>query len=245
MAAVRLSKLRRPDGSPIAVKAARVGHTDARFPPPSANTRVTSGTARNPQTGRHEAWLESSGAGGMNRARWTLRADGILRLDYGYALEGDVLFHGVTFDAPAITSFRRLAQGPYRAWKNRLRGTTLGVYETSRDLRRPGGPWDYPEFEGYYAGLRWASFATPGGAWTVTSGSSDLYLCVGTPPVGHANTTVPFPAGDVSFLHAVPAIGSKFVTPENTGPASQPSRASGLYNGTLFFQAGDARHPSR
>ena len=54
-------------------------------------------------------------------------------------------------------------------------------------------------------------------------------------------TTVDFPAGDLSFLHAIPAMGSKFVTPEKTGPASQPAKASGTYSGSLAFGFGETQ----
>jgi hypothetical protein len=63
---------------------------------------------------------------------------------------------------------------------------------------------------------------------------------VGTPRISHQNTTPDFPAGDLSVLHAIPAIGSKFITPEKTGPASQPAKAAGRYEGSLIFNFGKA-----
>jgi hypothetical protein len=228
VAAIRVSQPRNDIGRPLAVKAIRAGFQAERYPAPATPATVTTGTGRDPRTGRPVAWLESRG-GGFERLRWTLHGNGSLQLDYGYALRGDFLYHGITFDqAPGATTVRTLAEGPYRVWQNRLRGTQLGVH---RRVAAAG----VPEFEGYFAGLRWASFDSGAGGWAVTSASPDVYLRIGTPLVDHPNTSAPFPPGDLSFLHVVPAMGSKFVTPENTGPASQPAMAEGSYGGTLFF----------
>ena len=54
-----------------------------------------------------------------------------------------------------------------------------------------------------------------------------------------------FPAGDLSFLHAIPGMGSKFKTPEVSGPSAQPVKASGTYKGTLMFVPGEAPGSSK
>ena len=187
------------------------------------------------------AWIESTGASGLDRFRWTLQADGALRLNYAYKLDGEFSYHGITFDLPEeqLNTLRWLGEGPFRVWQNRLRGTVLGVHQIARHDTQPGETWDYPEFEGYFAGLRWARLDTASGPVTVTSAQPETYLRVGTPRISHSSTTVPFPTGDISFLRAIPAIGSKFKTPEQTGPASQLSRASGDYDGALTFRFGN------
>jgi hypothetical protein len=58
--------------------------------------------------------------------------------------------------------------------------------------------------------------------------------------VSHINTTVAFPVGCLSILHAIPAIGLKFVTAERTGPLSQPAKASGSCSGSVTFVLGAA-----
>jgi len=246
--AVRLSNARRANGQPIAVTSVRLGYAAGRFPAaPAATAVVTSGTERDARTGETVAWVESRGGSGLDRFRWTLSGDGSLRLDYGYSLTGEFLYHGITFDHPEerMTSLRWLGDGPYRVWQNRLRGTRLGVHETARNDIQPGEAWNYPEFQGCFAGLRWARLDTASGPLTITSASADVYLRVGTPPISHQNTTVEFPAGDVSILHAIPAIGSKFVAPDKSGPAGSPARASGSYSGTLVFSFGDTPRSSR
>ncbi|ESQ87365.1 hypothetical protein ABAC460_20285 [Asticcacaulis sp. AC460] len=228
VSAVRYTRPLSDAGRAVPVKTVRLGFEADRFPAPAGPAIVTTGTANG------EAWLEARG-GGLD-ARWTLRRDGSLKLDYSYSLEGTFLYHGITFDEPEgnITSVRSLGRGPYRVWQNRLRGPELGVREAAFSVDRPGAAI-YPEFQGYFAGLRWARFNTASGAWTVNSASDDVYLRIGTPQLGHINTSPDFPAGDISFLAAIPAMGSKFVTPENTGPASQPAQASGTYSGSLVF----------
>ena len=239
IAAVRLSTFRRSDGQPVKITRLRAGYQAARYPVDSATPpKIATGTTRDPQTGAMTAWLESTGAAGLDRFRWTLSADGALRLDYAYTLNGEFSYHGITFDQPEeqLTSLRWLGEGPYRAWQNRLRGTTLGVHEIARNDIQPGEAWGYPEFQGCFAGLRWARLATTAGSLTVTSAQPDTSLRVGTPRISHINTTVAFPAGDISFLRAIPPIGSKFVTPERTGPASAWAKASGNYADTLTFR---------
>jgi hypothetical protein len=230
VAAVRYSTPLSNSGRAITPKTMRIGYEADRFPPPPAPAVITTGTERG------QAWLEATSASGLDRFRWTLRADGSLKLDYSYTLTGEYIYHGISFDHPeaGIRSIRSLGKGPYRVWQNRLRGPELGVREAARSIDRPGVAV-YPEFQGYFAGLRWARFNTDAGPWLVSASSDQTYLRIGTPQLGHGNTSPEFPSGDISFMRAIPAMGSKFVTPENTGPSSQPSEATGTYSGSLLF----------
>ncbi|MCX6895613.1 MAG: DUF4981 domain-containing protein [Verrucomicrobia bacterium] len=241
--AVRISNPRRHDGQSLAIKSVRLGYAAAAYPiETTAPATVTTGNSKDSETGKPVAWLESRGAAGLNHFRWSLSGDGDLRLDYDYTLNGDFLHHGISFDLPAtqMKSLRWLGDGPYRVWQNRLRGTWLGIHETACNDTQTGESWGYPEFQGIFAGLRWANLETPAGRLTVASASPDVYLRVGTPRISHANTTVVFPTGDLSFLHAIPAMGSKVNLPERSGPTGQPAKASGDYRGTLTFTFGSA-----
>jgi hypothetical protein len=162
-------------------------------------------------------------------------------LAYGYQVDGEFTYHGVTFDQPPgeIKSLRRLGEGPSRVWQNRLRGTTLGVYDVANHDVQPGESWDYPEFEGYFAGVRWARFATTAGAFSLEPGRADTFLRVGTPRISHPSTTIDFPAGEISLLQAIPAIGSKGKPAEQAGPQSQWAKAAGRYAGSAVFRFGD------
>ncbi len=234
VAAVRVSNLHHSDGSPAPLKAMRIGHAPGRFPAEaSGNVTVTTGTDV------EGAWLESRG-GNVN-FRWLLGDGGALRLEYDYALEGSFIYHGITFDhdEAAMKSLRWLGEGPYRVWQNRRQGTWLGVHENARHVLQPGESFQYPEFEGCFAGVRWARLDTTAGPLTIVSGDPQIYLRVGTPRISHPNTTVDFPAGDLSFLHAIPGMGSKFKTPEVSGPSAQPAKAAGTYRGSLLFLPAD------
>lgn len=237
--AVRLSKVLRANGQPIAVKSVRLGYAPSRFPGQMASpAKVAHGTERDPQSGEQVAWIEAQGAGGLDRVRWSLSGNGSLDLEYVYALSGEFLYHGVTFDFPEgeMKSLRWLGGGPYRVWKNRLRGASFGVHEIARNVIQPGESWNFPEFQGNFADLRWARLETNAGAITIENSSPGMYLRVGTPRINHFMTTVDFPSGDISFLQAIPAMGSKFVTPDASGPSGRPAMASGEYRGKLRFQ---------
>jgi Glycosyl hydrolases family 2, TIM barrel domain/Glycosyl hydrolases family 2/Beta galactosidase small chain len=232
VAAVRLSDFRQVDGKLPALKRLRAAYQAERFPPvESAPAKVTTGPD----------WVESIADNGSDRFRWTLSGSGDLRLDYSYQLDGGFTYQGITFDHPQekFKSVRWLGEGPGRVWQNRLRGTTLGVHEIAANDIQPGESWDFPEFQGCFAGLRWARFETATGPLTVSSSRPGTYLRIGTPRISHPFTTVAFPAGDLSFLEAIPAIGSKFITPEKTGPSSQPAKAVGLHSGSLVFRVGE------
>ena len=81
-------------------------------------------------------------------------------------------------------------------------------------------------------------------AYKPTKASEDLFLRVFTPSppqkANNANTTPVFPAGDLSFLHDIPAIGGKFQTANLLGPQGQPSLtvangAADTLQGMLYF----------
>ena len=242
IAAVRITNLQGSSGRPITVGSVRLGYEPARLPRDAATAiQIRSGTTRNITTGLAQAWLETEGAGGLDRARWTLASDGTLALDYRYTLSGTYLYHGVGFDYPLgdVTQVRGLIEGPTPVWRNRLRGTTLGVHKIAA---RDDAAVPTPEHAGYFAGLRWARFDTPHGNWSVASATPDLFLRVGMRLDDHPNTTVDFPAGDVAFLAAIPAMGSKFISPEESGPGGQPAFAHGIYSGRLQFSWPSDKH---
>ena len=183
-------------------------------------------------------WVECVAEDGSFTFRWTLGGDGGLKLDYSYPLDGEVTYHGVTFDHPEdqFRSVRWLGEGPYRVWQNRLRGTTFGEHQIYRNDIQPGEAWGFPEFQGCFAGVQRASFDTAGGSLTIYSVDPGTYLRIGTPRISHPFTTLAFPAGDLSFLKAIPAMGSKFITPGKSGPSGQPAKVAGTQTGSVVFR---------
>ena len=252
--AVRITSPTDQHGQKLALNSVRLGHAARRFPmlgaansarasaagiSSSTGTGTGTGTGANAD-GKPVAWIEASQTGGLDRVRWTMAANGDLTLDYSYRLEGAVQYHGITFDHPeaALRSTRWLGEGPYRVWKNRLQGTWLGVHEVVQFDQQPGERFRYPESQGFFAGVRWARFDTATGRLHINSNDNKAegYLRVGTPRISHVNTTVEFPAGDLSWLHAIPAIGEKFTPTEALGPAAAWPMAKGGYEGSLTLR---------
>lgn len=103
-----------------------------------------------------------------------------------------------------------------------------------------------PKFKGYYANVRWLQWQTTEGPITAVVGQDDLAVQVLTlkfPTTRQSkNVTMPFPNAGLSFLNAIPAMGSKFIKAVDTGPHSQPAIASGPYSGTVNFYFGALPH---
>jgi hypothetical protein len=238
VAVVRVTNARRASGQPADIKSVRVGYEASRFASTAAGGEVSSGEGEDPKEKGGAAWIEVRGASALDRFRWTLNRAGALRLDYSYTLQGDFVYHGITFHHPEteMKSLRWLGDGPYRVWQNRLRGSWLGIHVVARDDQQPGEGWSFPEFQGYRGGVRWARLDTKSGPLVVSPSSAATYLRVGTPRTSHPQTTAEFPEGDLSFLHAISGMGSKFKPPKDSGPAAQPRKAAGRYEGSVVFQ---------
>jgi hypothetical protein len=218
-----------------AVKSMQLGFQPDRFAAPQPLTTVTSGMDRDPATHRPTAWLDAPGAGGLARARWTMRDDGSLTLDYGYHLSGPVLYHGIGFDGALtdVSDVRGLLKGPSPVWKNRTRGPLLGVYDVA-SIQNKLLP--KPAEAGYFADPRWVRLSGSESVLLIRAESPIPFVQLGSPIPTLPNTTADFPTSDLGFLNAIPAIGNKFQAAIDTGPAGGPSQASGDYAGTLTFK---------
>jgi hypothetical protein len=179
---------------------------------------------------------------GMNYARWTIYPTGWIELEYELKLDGLFYIFGVNFDYPEnkMRQMRWLGRGPYRVWKNRLQGGRLDIFSNPYKDDVPGATWDFPEFKGYYQDWRWVVFSTEEGDITIVNGSDDLYLGVYRPNNGQdpMRTRINVPETGISFLHGIPAIGTKGQRPEDLGPQGQRNRASGTYKGKVYFHFG-------
>ena len=190
--------------------------------------------------------VEATSDGVLRRTRWRVRPGGWLTLDYELRVPGGSHpYFGITFDAPAdqITDMRWLGRGPYRVWKNRLDGQGVGVWANAANDTATGESWTYPEFRGFFADLYWATIGTRSAPVTIVAESAGLYLRLLTPrqPSDPRFTAVQFPEGDLSFMHAIPPIGTKFHAAAAYGPESQMNLVNGrtgTYTGTLHFAFG-------
>ncbi|MFC1739702.1 glycoside hydrolase family 2 TIM barrel-domain containing protein [Planctomycetota bacterium] len=183
--------------------------------------------------------LEIKDTGGFDFLKWTIYGSGWVRLDYQYSASGNLDYTGITFDYPQKVKAKKwLGQGPYRVWKNRLKGTTLNVWSNQYNDTTPGKSWDYPEFKGYFANLHWVRLETTEGSITAVTDTENLFFRVLTPKNGDEplKSVMRFPPGNISFLHSIPAVGTKFAPAKSLGPESQQMSASGSYKGTIYFQ---------
>ena len=182
--------------------------------------------------------------GTLGKVDWQFRDDGWLQCKYTYTATGTNDAIGVLFDYPEqlVKRKRWLGDGPYRVWKNRLGGGTLGVWENDYNNTITGySDWVYPEFKGFFANVRWLQLETTEGLITVVP-ENIPYVQVLTPeqPPANlvANTKMNVPQCGLGFMHAIPAMGSKFKGPESTGPQGQPNIGQGEYSGTVSFYFG-------
>ena len=183
-------------------------------------------------------------SGGLKSVIWRVKGNGWLECKYTYTATGTNDAIGVLFDYPEqlVKRKRWLGDGPYRVWKNRLGGGTFGLWENDYNNTITGyRDWVYPEFKGFFANVRWLQLETTEGLITVVPENIPFVqvLTPEQPPANLvANTKVNVPQCGLGFMHAIPAMGSKFKGPESTGPQGQPNIGQGEYSGTVSFYFG-------
>ena len=182
-------------------------------------------------------------------ATWTMLPGGWLQLDYDYRPIGQSDFSGITFNCPEnlVTGAKLLANGPFHVWKNRLKGTRFGLYDKPYNNTITGQTWDYPEFKGYYSNFYAVELQTRELPITIVTSASGLFLHLFTPEPAiyskglRGNTNPPFPSGNISFLHGISSIGTKFSTAEEEGPQGLKNiydANSEPQKGRLYFRFG-------
>jgi hypothetical protein len=237
-------KLRFSKQSGQLVSAVRRGQTFSLANGP----RMLGGTATLASIKHHlttnQVVITASYTGNLQSVTWTIGMDGWVDLSYRYDLRGTNPCHGVGFDLPeaSVKDMRWFGYGPYRVWQNRTAGGTLGVWTNTFNNTITGwAGWQYPEFKGFYDGVRWLQLGTTAGPITVES-FWGTYVQVLKPelPPGKlpAKSLVTCPDAGLAFLRAIPAIGSKFHTARDTGPHGQPAVSEGGYCDTLRFYFG-------
>ncbi|RRB02445.1 glycoside hydrolase family 2 TIM barrel-domain containing protein [Larkinella rosea] len=184
-----------------------------------------------------------------NTLQWTIYPSGWIKMKVRYFPDGYfTTLVGVNFSFPesAMKAVKWMGKGPYRVWKNRMKGGALGVWNKAYNKTETGEtPVVYPEFKGYHANLYWCRFETTGQPFTVATDDEDVFFRLFTPAwktdQWHNYEPI-FPSGDLSFMQGISSIGSKTQRNETTGPMGmkhiyydyekEPARAKEL---TLFF----------
>jgi hypothetical protein len=185
-----------------------------------------------------------------NTLQWTIYPSGWLKMEVEYfPSDYFTTFVGLNFSYPEseIKAVEYKGNGPYRVWKNRMKGIQFGVWKKDYNDSATGeAPWQYPEFKGYYSNMYWCEFIGKKQSFKVLTDREDVFLRLFTPKKSkdteYDNMSPTFPNGDISFMNAISAIGTKTQKPETTGPMGMkniyydfdkaPSRA---LNMTLYF----------
>lgn len=186
--------------------------------------------------------------GGIDSIVWRMNPDGLLNMnavllnsENGKRFKGPFVDAGgaknlgLTFSYPEeqVKGMKWLGRGPYRVWKNRVKGTQFGIHQKDYNNTITGeygegaAPIIYPEFKGYHADVYWAQIESDQMPFTLYSNMQGMYLHVFTPrePMhigAKDNTMEPWPEGDISFLVEIPAMRS-YKPLSQMGPRSQAS----------------------
>ncbi len=183
--------------------------------------------------------------GDLESVIWRVNGNGWFNCRYTYTARGTNDFLGVLFDYPEnlVMHKRWLGDGPFRVWKNRLRGVTAGVWENDYNDTLTGfRGWVYPEFKGFFSNWRWLQLATREGDITVLNESNVPFVQVLTPDFGpdnlKANAFGAVPKCGLGLLDAISPIGSKFKEAKFGGPQGQPNYLNGEFSGSVSFYFG-------
>lgn len=192
--------------------------------------------------GKYVVEADYQGAGSLH-VTWTFAPGHPIKLEYQYVQQGDADFMGITFNYPEekITGIKWLGRGPYRVWKNRLKGQQFGIWHKAYNNTITGETWGYPEFKGYHAEVNWVTIENKESPFTVYAADKNTYLQMLHPArekdaLSNNNVEPAFPEGSIGFLNAIAPIGTKFQPAKVMGPQSQTNHASGdKITGTLWF----------
>ncbi|QKJ28522.1 glycoside hydrolase family 2 [Mucilaginibacter mali] len=180
--------------------------------------------------------------------QWTIYPSGWVELSMRYwpvGEEGNLM--GISFSYPEkdVKGVTYMGDGPYRVWKNRMKGVTLNVWDKTYNNTITGqGMVQYPEFKGYYSNLYWMKLNTTGQPVTIVCDNRDVFMRLFTPanPKKTYNTAPAFPSGDISFMNGITPIGTKSQKPEKLGTQGFPNKYFDYYrdinmalNITLYF----------
>src|SRR5665647_106248 len=186
-------------------------------------------------------------SGDQKKITWTMFSTGWLAMDYEYRMSGEQMFTGISFDFPEsdVIDAKWLGKGPANVWKNRMQGGTLDVFQRMYNNKLPGdNSWGLPQFKGYYPEISWIEFNTVDGKFTVVAKEDDLFVRLFNfyGISGPKNYPV-LPAGDISFLDAIPPVGTKLAMgisndTWNLGPTGELNKMEKPVKRTLYFYFG-------
>jgi len=159
-----------------------------------------------------------------NRLQWTIYPSGVIKMQvYYFPAAYFTWFDGVNFSLPEnqVKGVQYMGNGPYRVWKNRMKGNQFGIWNKQYNNTETAETWIYPEFKGYHSNMYWCKFITTTQPFTVYTDNEDLFLRLYSAAFKTDqwhNYEPLFPNGDISFMQGITSIGTKNQRAETTGP---------------------------
>jgi hypothetical protein len=159
-----------------------------------------------------------------NTLQWKIYPTGWIKMQVNYfpaAYFTSMVGMNFSFPEKEMKEVEYMGKGPYRVWKNRMKGNKLGVWKKEYNATETGETWVYPEFKGYHSNIYWCKFNTSSQPFTMVTPDEDLFVRLFTPAFKDDpwhNYQLVFPGGDISFMQGIPGIGTKTQKTENTGP---------------------------
>ena len=165
-----------------------------------------------------------------NTVQWMIYPSGWVELQVKYfpsAYFTNVVGLNFSFPEDQIKSVDYIGLGPYRVWKNRMKGNQFGHWTKTYNTTETGeSPWIYPEFKGYHAQFYGGHFVTANNQFTVLTSTENVFLRLFTPAwktdQWHNYEPI-FPTGDISFMQGISSIGNKSQRNITTGPMGEPN----------------------
>ena len=187
--------------------------------------------------------VQPSYTGDSLKVKWVFKTGMLPRLEYSYLTKDTIDYMGITFNYPEekINGMKWLGRGPYRVWKNRLKGEQFGVWQKDYNNSITGESWKYPEFKGWHSEVNWVTVQNKESDFTMYTANENIFFQMLQQPTQAAiknnNTLPPSPGNTIGFFNAIPAIGTKFNHPEVMGPQSQRNVRTGNIplTGIVYF----------
>ncbi|MFI3247795.1 MAG: glycoside hydrolase family 2 TIM barrel-domain containing protein [Rikenellaceae bacterium] len=159
---------------------------------------------------------------------WRVYNDGLLDLSVTQKNTKKVIgYKGLAFSYPeeSVANMTWLGDGPYRVWRNRMKGTKFQVWEKDyNDTITGEGELIYPEFKGFFSNLYWADIKGHNNdGFKVYCHTPHIFIKMFDPGLSTEfkrgeKVIASYPEGDISFVMNIPAMSTKFQDPEQTGP---------------------------
>ena len=182
--------------------------------------------------------------GSLYRVCWHFLDDGSVSVEAYTYFNGVVDMMGISFDYPEdkVKLKKWVGKGPYRVWQNRMEGPQYGFWQTNYNDPVPGETFEYPEFKGYFANVKWMQIETTEGKIGIEPclpmTSHHRYIGVYQPRDGRDHILYDLPETGISILEVIPAVRNKVNTTDLNGPSAQPHWATGrsTISARLWFE---------